>query len=148
MTDTERIIRCIERHPGWTDKQVRNSLDIRIDTIRAVRMGLPAPLATDHPPASTRPGGIVSLSAIREKLDTRAAILREVAALPADQLIDERELRTRAAGTDANRFRRTVENNGDLFRAYRIKLRLDEGEPRWYWGQTETVAEAQGLRDL
>uniref|UniRef100_A0A6H1ZDZ2 Uncharacterized protein n=1 Tax=viral metagenome TaxID=1070528 RepID=A0A6H1ZDZ2_9ZZZZ len=53
----------------------------------------------------------MSLSAIREKLDTRVAILREVAALPADQLIDERELRTCAAGTDANRFRRTVENN-------------------------------------
>jgi len=143
-TSEERIIKCLQRHPDWSDKRIRNSLDISINLVRAVREGTPIP---EQPVVHVRPG-IVSLSAVREKLDTRAAILREVSSLPTDQLIDERELRQRAAGNDANRFRRTVENNGDMFRAYRIKLRLDEGDARWYWGRSETVAEAQRLRDL
>jgi hypothetical protein len=30
----------------------------------------------------------------------------------------------------------------------RIKLRLDEGEPKWWWGHAEDVAEAQKIRDI
>jgi len=145
MNDVERVVRCLSRHPDWADKRIRNSIGVPIETVRAVRNGLPIPAPGEQ--VDPKPTGTVSLSVVREKLDTRAAILREITALPADQLIDERELRQRAAGRDANRFRRAVENNGDLLRAYRIKLRLDEGDPRWYWGQAETIAEAQRLRD-
>jgi len=145
--NAQRVMACIARNPEWNDVRIANSLALSIHYVRAVMRG-ENPADTTALPDQPRSAGVVSLSSIREKLDTRAAILREVATMPTDQLIEEREMRQRVCGHDANRFRRTVENNADFFKAYRIKLRLDEGEARWWWARAETVAEALRLRDL
>jgi len=99
------------------------------------------------PAVSTAPvrpegAGFVMLAKVIEKYDIAAAIRRELAVLPKGRLILETELCQKTAGTDRNRFRRTVENNAEAFRAYRIKLRLDDGEPKWYWGGMSDIEEA------
>lgn len=148
-TNAERVLSCIARHPDWNDIRVAKSLALPIGFTRSAMRGDPISEAFAFSVSPGRAsGGIISLGAVREKLDTRAAILREISALPADQLIEDREMRQRACGHDANRFRRTVENNADFFRQYRIRLRLDEGEARWYWGRAETISEATRLRDM
>lgn len=144
QTNAERVLACIARNPDWNDVRIANSLALPIAFIRSIMRGDPI-TETAAPPAS---GGVVTLASIREKLDTRAAIVREINTLAPDQLIDEREMRTRACGHDQSRFRRTVENNADFFRQYRIKLRLDEGEARWYWARAETIAEATRIKDM
>ena len=92
--------------------------------------------------------GFVSLEKIKTKLDIAAAILRELETVPKGTLIAEQELCQRAAGQDRNRFRRAVENGEDTFRTRRVRLKLDEGEARWFWGHAEDIAEALKIRDL
>src|SRR4030042_132879 len=82
----------------------------------------------------TGSSGIVTLEKVINRFDIKAAILRELGKIEKGTLILEQELCQRAAGQDKNRFRRTVENNADLFRLNRVKLKLDEGEPKYYWG--------------
>lgn len=96
-----------------------------------------------------KPGtGIVSLSKVLEKYDTRASILKELEKLPRGRLMAESELCNRTA-RDRGRFRRCIEDNADEFRGLRLKLRLEEsGDGRWYWGHPEDIAEAQRMRDL
>ena len=93
--------------------------------------------------------GLVSLEKIIQKYDIKAAIERELMTLPKGKLIEESELCRRAAGTDRNRFRRTIENNAEAFRTLRIKLKIDESaEGKWFWGSIQDIAEAQKMRDL
>lgn len=102
---------------------------------------------TMKPEAQLTSGGTVSLDKVRSRYDTVALIVREIQAIPAGELMPERELCRRSVGTDACRFRRTVENNMDRFREHRVKLKLDEGEPKWFYGQTQDVKAAEAMRD-
>ena len=95
----------------------------------------------------TPASGLINLSQVIEKYDIASAIRRELATLPKGRLILETELCQKTAGTDRNRFRRTVENNADGFRAFRILLKLDEGEKKWYWGSISDVEQALKIRD-
>ena len=147
-SNAERVLTCIAKHPDWDVVRVANSMCISREFVRSIMRG--EPVAEEGSPQALcrASGAVITLGAVREKLDTRAAIIKEISALPTDELIEDREMRQRACGHDATRFRRTVENNADFFRQYRIKLRLDEGEGRWYWGRAETVAEALRLREM
>jgi hypothetical protein len=150
----EKIRRCIERHPDWGDVRIANSIGCRRPLIQAFREGkslsaipdLPPPVPAQIPPMPE--SGLISLDKVLQRYDIRAAILRELALVPKGKLLSEVELCQRAAGTDKNRFRRTVENNEAEFRPLRIRLKLDEGEAKWYWAGRETIEAAQRIRDL
>jgi hypothetical protein len=61
----------------------------------------------------------------------------------------ESDLRGLVAGTDQNRFRKTLDNFSDEFKRFRIKLKLDDSsDGKWYWGRAEDIEEAIRLRDL
>ena len=94
-----------------------------------------------------KPLGIITLAMVKDRYDVVSAIRREVSAITKGQLIPEAEVCQRAAGRDRYRFRRAIENRVDEFRAFRVKLRIDEGEPKWYWGSAEDVAKAIEIRD-
>jgi len=144
----EKIKAAIARHPDWDDGKIANYgvKGVRVFQVKAVRAGEPIPAKVEEAPKDSV--GFVSLERIIQKFDIRSAILRELGTIPKDKLISEVELCQRAAGTDKNRFRRTVENNEAEFRPLRIRLKLDEGEPKWYWGEKTTVEAAQRIRDL
>jgi len=91
--------------------------------------------------------GVVTLDRVRDRYDIKSAILRELEKIEPGTLVAETELCFRAAGTDKNRFRRAVENNEDDFRAHRVRLQVEKGEARWYWGSAKDVAQAEGMRD-
>jgi hypothetical protein len=98
------------------------------------------------PPAQAPGAGFVTLAQVIEKYDVAAAIRREIAQLPKGRLLLEQELFQRTAGTDRSRFRRTVENNAEAFRPFRIKLRLErDEEPKWYWADPDTIGKAMKL---
>jgi hypothetical protein len=148
----EKIKRCIERHPDWTDMRIANTVSTSIGNIRAAREGrplvVPIPNAVTPNPAPPSDSGLITLDKVLQRYDIRSAIIRELALIPKSKLISEVELCQRAVGTDKNRFRRTVENNEAEFRPFRIRLKLDEGEARWYWSDKETIEAAQRMRDL
>jgi hypothetical protein len=152
-SNAERINACLRRHPDWTDKRIRNALNIQIAEIRTIRAGAPAvapgPEAAEDAPRPALGLAAVSMAEIRGKLDIAAAIRRELAKIRRGQLLPEDELCRLTSGRDRNRFRRAVENNPDLARTHRVKLRLDDsGDGKYYWGSEEDVAEATRLRDL
>jgi len=150
----EKIKGCIERHPDWDNVRIANSIGTQSRNIVAFREGKPLTARMDIPivptasPASAIESGLISLDKVLQRYDIRAAILRELALVPKGKLLSEVELCQRAAGTDKNRFRRTVENNEAEFRPLRIRLKLDEGEAKWYWAGRETIEAAQRIRDL
>jgi hypothetical protein len=87
--------------------------------------------------------------AVRDRLDVAAMIRRQIGAVPKGQLIPEDELCRLTAGRDRNRFRRAVENNPDLARQHRVRLRLDDStDGKFYWGHETDIQEAVRLRDL
>jgi hypothetical protein len=143
----ERLRTCIAKHPDWTDERIAASIVGSTRTmVRAMLAGEPiAPIIEE---AKKAEAGTISLDAVRARYDVAAAIREELARLKPGVLVLEREFSIRAAGKDASRFRRTVENCPE-FRANRVKLRLDQdaGEGAWYWGQQQTVTEAVKLRD-
>ena len=149
------VKRYVQNHPDWPVERLRNALRAwRVPTaeVRAelARQGIaakgPSPRA-DKPTVKTASGRVVTLAAIRERFDVLAAVKRAVAALGDGELIEEADLRERVAGRDATRFRRAVENNAEAVEPLRVRLRLNDGEPRWYWGRPATVAEAAKWRD-
>jgi len=150
----EKIRGCIERHPDWDNVRMAKSIGTRIGNIVAFREGKPLTVRVDIPIASTAnptpvvESGLISIDKVLQRYDVRAAIFRELALIPKGKLLSEVELCQRAAGTDKNRFRRTVENNETEFRSLRIRLKLDEGEPKWFWADKETIESAQRIRDL
>jgi hypothetical protein len=147
----ERIKACLEKHPDWPDERIAAAIvGSRREMVRAIRAGEPLPetvtaIVEEAKKAET---GTISLAQVRARYDIAAAIREELAKLKPGALILERELSQRAAGKDAARFRRTVENVEE-FRANRVKLRLDQdaSEGAWYWGNQSTIAEAVKLRD-
>lgn len=147
MTVEEKIKAAIERHPDWDDLRIANSCSAPIAAVRAIRAGEPIP-ANQVLMSAQEGAGLVSLEKIIQKYDIKAAIERELATLPKGKLIEENELCRRAAGTDKQRFRRTVENNEEFFKVRRIRLKIEDGEPRWFWGSVQDIAEALKIRDL
>ena len=150
LSGEERIKRCLEKHPDWTVERVANSLNLSIPLIRLYMANPPAAIANSNgnKPVIQRTPGIISLDKIREKFDVVALMLAELSRLPKGTLISEQELCQRVANTDRQRFRRTVENNVEQFKVLRIKLKLDEGEPKWFWGNVPDIQEAMKIRDL
>ena len=146
MTIEERIKAGIARHPERDDRLIAKSIrGSTVAMVRAVREGRPV----EEPPAQDKPCvGVISLDAIRARYDVAAAIRREIGKLKPGALILENEMRQRAAGKDANRFRRTVENTEE-FKANRVKVQLDPDgrEGLWYWGDASTIAAAIKVRD-
>lgn len=144
----DRLRACLARHPDWDDARIRNAIiGSTIEMVRAVRAGEPMPTAAAEEQKKIETGTI-TLAQVRARYDIAAAIRAELAKLKPGALIQERELCQRAAGKDAARFRRTVENNEE-FKANRIRLRLDQdtAEGTWYWGGIKDIQEASRLRD-
>lgn len=151
MTIEERIKAAITRRPERDDSRTSKALGVPIAAIRAVRAGQSVPESGAPPPPEDRgnSNSFVSLDRVRARYDICAAIERELASIPRGRMILEADLCQRTAGSDRNRFRRTVENNEERFRGNRIKLRLDDSsEGRWYWGHPEDISEAIRIRDL
>jgi hypothetical protein len=152
----DRLKRCLAAHPDWAVERIAASIvGSTRAMVRAMQAGESiAPIIEEAkkaeavPPSVALCAGVISLDAIRSRYDISAAIRRELAKLKPGALITENEMRQRAAGKDASRFRRTWENNEE-FRANRIKLKLnpDDGEGTWYWADGPTVALALKLRD-
>jgi hypothetical protein len=141
MDAAEKIKRCLDRHPDWDLRRVSSATGFPYAAIEAARKGAPAPEA----PAFAS----VSLMAVRDRLDVAAMIRRQIGAVPKGQLIPEDELCRLTAGRDRNRFRRAVENNPDLARQHRVRLRLDDStDGKFYWGHETDIQEAVRLRDL
>jgi len=148
MSNEVRIKACMLRHPEWGVARVAGSMNLRIDDVRAVLGDTPQ---AEAPALSGGNGGagFVDLSSVLKRYDVKAAILNELSSLPEGKLISEDELCKRTAGTDRNRFRRTCENNPDVFNPLRIKLKLDTAtEGKWFWGKYSDVAAALKIRDL
>lgn len=94
------------------------------------------------------PSGVVTLEKIKNRFDIAAAIMRELEKVEKGTLIAEAEICQRAAGYDKQRFRRTIENNEEKFLPFRVLLKLDEGDKKWFWGSAADIAEALRMRDL
>ena len=150
----EKIRHCIERHPDWDNVRMANSIGTRTRNIVAFREGKPLtvpvyiPIASTANPTSIVESGLISIDKVLQRYDIRAAIFRELALIPKGKLLSEVELCQRAAGTDKYRFRRAIENNEAELRPFRIRLKLDEGEAKWFWADRETIEAAQRIRDL
>lgn len=143
MDLAEKIKRCLERHPDWSNPRIAKSTGARHDAIEAVRRGEQPPPNTSTPPAS------VSLAAVKERFDIAAAIARVLREIKHGTLLPEDELCRLTAGRDRTRFRRAVENNPELSRAHRVRLRLDDStDGKYYWGHESDIAEAVRLRDM
>jgi hypothetical protein len=150
-TFEERIKAGIARHPERNDRLIAKSIrGITVAMVRAVRAGEPLPetVTAIVEEAKKAEVGTISLAQVRARYDIAASIKRELAKLKPGALILEAEMRQRAAGRDANRFRRTVDNTEE-FKVNRIKLQLDPegGEAAWYWGDVSTISAAIKVRD-
>jgi hypothetical protein len=120
-----------------------NSLNVRKRDMEVYKSG-----GVPSPPQPSESGGYVSLEKIINFYDIKASIKREIDNLPKGQLLPESEFIQRTAGSDRNRFRRTVENNAEEFKPFRIKLRIDgSADGRWYWGRSFDIAKALLIRD-
>ena len=150
MFTQERIRFCLAKHPEWTDKRVAKSMATTMAMVAEVRAGGALPPQGEAIVLSgSGYAGMVDLSSVLKRYDVKAAILNELSSLPEGKLISEDELCKRTAGTDRNRFRRTCENNPDVFNPLRIKLKLDTAtEGKWFWGKASDVAAALSIRDL
>jgi hypothetical protein len=85
----------------------------------------------------------VSLSQLEKRYDVKSAIESVLSTLPPERLIQESDMAQRAAGGDRNRFRWFLDTHLDAFKDNRIKLRLDGGPSRWYWGTVDTIKKAR-----
>lgn len=144
-TLAERIGACIARHPDWTDKRIACAIvGAHIADIEAVRQGNPLP----GQQATSIGVGIIDLEQVRRHYDLFSKIQQEIRGIPRGKLVAEAELCQRVAGSDRNRFRRTVENHIDSLKAYRVKLRIEEGaDGKFFWGNAEDIAAAVKMRD-
>jgi len=141
----DRIMRCIGRHPDWTNKRIANSASCRVREVVSFKEGK---LLDAGPNGNTHQPGIISLEQVFKKYDIRSSILRELAAVPRGELIQEEDLRQKSAGQDRNRFRRTIENNAEEFKPVRLLLKIEEGsDGKWYWGHAEDIKKAKEIRD-
>lgn len=139
----EKVRRCIARHPDWNCKRVMHSTSARKAIIEKVKAELSGTLKTPE----AKDSGVISLEKVRARYDTVSAIERELALLEKGKFMAETELAQRACGSDRSRFRRAVENNEDLFKTRRAKLKLDDSGAKWWWAHQEDIAVAISWRD-
>jgi hypothetical protein len=85
---------------------------------------------------------------VREKYDVAAAIEKAVGDIPKGKLISDNEMCSRTCGTDRSRFRRCLDNNAPRLNRFRIKLKLDDGDQKYYWGREVDIKEAGRLKEL
>lgn len=139
----DRISRCLAKHPDWTTKRVCKSTGATADVVNAARRAMPG--APDAPPPAAP--ATISLAAVRERFDIAAAIKRELARLGRGKILPEEDLCRLTAGKDRNRFRRALDNNPELVKVHRIKMRLDDSsaDGKFYWGGAAEIAEARKL---
>jgi hypothetical protein len=136
--------------PGRTSSSsttaIANALvGAHIPDIEAVRAGNPLP----GPQTSPSGAGVIDLAQVRRHYDVLSKILQEIKGIPPGKLLAESELCQRVVGSDRNRFRKAVENNLDALKAYRVKLKLEEGtDGKIFWGNLSDIAAALNMRDL
>lgn len=139
----EKIDRCIGRNPEWKDYRIARSVNCSVALVRARKLGMTLPQVEKTKTS------LVSLTKVVERYDIKAAILQRLSEVPRGNLIIEADLCQKAAGTDRNRFRRTVENNNEEFKGLRIKLKLDDSsDGKWYWGHPDDITEAFRIKEL
>ena len=93
---------------------------------------------------TVEPRRTITLGVIAERYDTRAAILREVAKIPAGEFMEQGLLSRIAVGADHVRFNRCLELNAGEFGAYRIKIKIGESpEGKWFWAAPADIAKAR-----
>lgn len=149
MSNEIRIKACMMRHPDWSPGHVADSMSVRREEVRAVIGNTPQVVDSLVLEGNVKEMGTVDLSSVIKRYDIKAAILNELSALPEGKLISEAELCNRTSGTDKNRFRRTVENNPDIFNPLRIKLKLDAAsDGKYFWGRASDIGAALKIRDL
>ena len=148
MTIEEKVKRAIERHPDWADRRIQNSTGGTLGMIARARGGgdITAPKLRDF---TSKAPAVISLADVRQKFDIPAAIKRELARLDRGSLLPEDELCRLTAGKDRNRFRRAIDNNPQIAKAHRIKIRLEEsGDGRYLWGSVADIAEARRIYEM
>lgn len=140
----DRVRDCIANHPDWDTPRVLAAIfGSSRELIETIREGKPVTPSLVEPKGS----GTITLDSIRKRYDISASIKTELCRLKAGTLIAERELCSKTAGKDRNRFKRAVDNTEE-FAANRIKLRLGEDtDGQWFWGSALDVAEAKRVRD-
>jgi hypothetical protein len=149
MSNEVRIKACVLRHPDWGVARIADSMNVRQDEVRALVGSIPRIESPSLSGGNGNGAGTVDLSSVLRRYDIKAAILNELSTLSEGKLISEAELCNRTAGTDKNRFRRTVENNPDVFNPLRIKLKLDAtSDGKYFWGKASDVEAALKIRDL
>jgi hypothetical protein len=138
-TIVDRIKACIARNPDWSNARVQSAIrGSSAGIVKAARDGTPLPEA-----ASLSPGSI-TVAQVKQRYDTLGAILNEIELLPKGTLIPESELRSRVAKSDPGRFRRAIENNTGVVKAYRTKLKMnDDSESSYFWGHQNDIAEIE-----
>jgi len=143
----DRVKASLARNPNKNAYDVAKSLGLRVGDVKPHMpdIGIEAGSAPASPAMK-----VIALSEVREKLDIAARIRKCLKTLKNGSLMAEPEFRTLVCGGDANRFRRAVENNVDEFRPYftRLRLGMEEREPRMYWGTRAAIAEVERLKNL
>ncbi len=91
---------------------------------------------------------LVDLNKVYEFYSVEEAIMRGIDNIPEGKLILETEFIKVICRKDFCKFHRFVSSNEEKFGKYRIKLKLDFGDSKWYWGKENTVLEAKRIRDL
>ncbi len=156
MTIEERIKRCLSRHVEWEDVRTAKSVGCRVADVRRVREATDSvPFIPDKAKAKASPEpisetapGLISLATVREKYDVASAIEKAVLGIPKGKLISDSEMCARVCGSDRARYRRCLDNFAARLNPFRIKLKLDDGEPKYYWGRRSDIQEASRLREL
>jgi hypothetical protein len=148
----------------WTPELDNQILEMRAQGLSAKRIGVALGLTqtqvegrfkrlrgkplppTAAPTQAPETIGVVNLGQIIKQYDTHDAILRELAAIPPENVVEQSELVRRSCGSDRARFNRCVELHSEEFKNYRIQMKLSEGrESRWYWGRPEFITKVRSL---
>lgn len=95
-----------------------------------------------------RPASFVSIDEVAQIYDIKKRIVEEAGKIPDGKLIVESEFASIVAPFEKQRFYRCVKSCHDVFRQYRIKLRLTVGEGTWYWGNKKTIIRALEVKEL
>ena len=91
---------------------------------------------------------LVDIGKVRERYDIDDAILRGVNEIPEGKLILETEFIRLVCHQNYVTFHRYINSNESKFSKYRLKLKLDYGDPKWYWGRESTIKEAKRIKEI
>lgn len=149
LSAKDLVERCLNKHPDWTLRRISNATGCSVVVIREaiekLGLGESRDVIIQQRIYNTEPS--VSLSQLEKRYDIRAAIKVALGNLPEGRLILESEMSQRVVGDERNRFRWFLDTNLAEYQDYRIKLRLDGGPARWYWGTKDTIKKARIIVD-